>query len=399
MEERHNWWQLSTIQIGGVICLPVIMIGQALSQKYGFHSAIAAVVVGNAVLLLLGLIAARMSHEKRKTTIETAADFFDARGTKFFAVSMAFSLICWFAIQLNMMSLGVLDLLSMESHRGIWVIFLNTALGALITFVALYGIKGFQYLSNISLPLLLFTLGYAFFTHEPKAAAVRHPFSLGGTSLVIALAIAMVTDLPTYYRHTKEKKDGMVSIFIIFAIVLPLLEVLGIYLAHGNDTGSILDTLKRGEGSLWNAWIALFLILAGWTTNNINLYSASISLQTLIKGSKERQMTILVGALGTFLSYFDLLAHLELTLDIIGVFIAGMGAVMLGSYAIGKWQGMSFSPDAHQNNLCAWGIGIAFGGLSLLGYSLTSIPVLDAVVGGFLGTAAFSLKRGVYEKA
>lgn len=399
MNEQHNWWQLSTIQIGGVICLPVIMIGQALSQNYGFASAIAAVILGNTVLLALGLIVARMSHEKRKTTMENAADFFDARGTKFFAMAMVFSLVCWFGIQLNMMTLGVIDLLSISSHKGIWQIILNCGLGALITFVALYGIKGFRVLSNISLPLLLFTLGYAFFTLEIKPTSVKHPFSIGGTSLVIALAIALVTDLPTYFRHAKERKDGMISILIIFAFVLPLLEVLGIYLSMGEHTGSILDTLKRGEGSLWNAWIALFLILAGWTTNNVNLYSSAICLQTIIKGVSLRKMTLVVGTIGTTLSFIDLLAHLELVLDIIGIFIAGMGSVVMTSYALGQWNGLPSTPHDFQNNLYAWIIGISFGALSIAGYSLTSIPLLDAVLAASAGTAAFALRRGVYEKA
>ena len=50
---RQNWWQLSSIQIGGAVCLPVIMVGHTLNQSYGFTSAVAAVLIGNFILLAL----------------------------------------------------------------------------------------------------------------------------------------------------------------------------------------------------------------------------------------------------------------------------------------------------------------------------------------------------------
>src|SRR5689334_4893361 len=112
---RQDWWQLSSIQLGGIICLPVFMIGQTLSQTYGFTSAVASILLGNAILLFLGLAAAKMSHEKRKTTMENAVDFFGERGVAFFALSLSLSLLGWFAIQLNMMALGLIDLLALDT--------------------------------------------------------------------------------------------------------------------------------------------------------------------------------------------------------------------------------------------------------------------------------------------
>lgn len=399
MSNQQNWWQLSSIQIGGVICLPVILVGQTISQSYGFTSAVFSILIGNAILLFLGLISAKMSHESRKTTIDNALEYFGEKGVSFFALTMGVTLLGWFAIQLNMMSLSVLDLLAIEASRSIWLLFLNIFLGILITVVALYGLRALNILADLSLPLLIATLGYALFTVEEKAPLQEPAFSLGGVSLVIAIFIAGIIDLPTYFRHARSSKDGMISILIIFGLALPLLEIVGVYLASGYVEGSILDVLKRNNGVLWNLWIALFLILAGWTTNNLNLYSAVVCLESLLKKQTTRNCTLLAGGVGTFLSCFNLLNHLELALDLMGVLVASMGIVIITRYLIVQFNGPPISPNDERWHLVAWILGIAVGFYSLIGYSLTSIPVLDAAIGASLGTFLILTQRKSYEHA
>ncbi|HEV8053168.1 MAG TPA: hypothetical protein VGP47_11800 [Parachlamydiaceae bacterium] len=398
--DHQNWWQMSTIQIGGVICLPVIMVGQALSQNYGFMSAVVSIIIGNAILLILGLVTVKMSVNNRKTTMQNAEEYFGSKGVSFFALAMIISLVGWFGIQLNMMSLGVLDLLSAKESKESWLLLLNISLGLLITFVALRGIKAFTILANLSLPFLLMTLGYAIYTVDPKEIILESiPFSFAGTSLVIALAIAMVTDLPTYYRHAKTPKDGLISISIIFALILPILEIVGVYLASGNSEGSILDVLKRDNEFLWNSWVALFLVLAGWTTNNLNLYSSAICLQSIMKKIPEKSATLYVGIAGTFLSCFNLLEHLEFVLDVVGIFIASMGSVVISRFLAAEYFGLMLTPKDHSKSLIAWTIGIAVGFISISGYSLTSIALLDAVLGAFIGTILTVNRKELYEKA
>lgn len=400
MKDQQNWWQISTIQIGGVICLPVIIVGQTLSQHYGFMSAVASIIIGNAILLLLGLITVKMSHSNGKTTMQNAENYFGRKGTPFFALTMIISLVGWFGIQLNMMSLGVLDLLSVFNARESWPLMLNLGLGALITYVALHGISAVSFLANLSLPFLLLTLGYAMFTVDAdNVTQSSMQFSIGGTSLVIALAIAMVTDLPTYYRHAKTAKDGMISISLIFGLVLPLLEIVGVYLTAGNASGNILEVLKRENGYLWNIWIALFLILAGWTTNNINLYSSAICLQSIFKQLPEKRSILYVGTMGTLLSCFNLLEHFEFVLDAVGIFIASMGSVVLTRYVLAEYFGLVLSSRDYSWCLGAWTLGIALGFISIMGFSMTSIALLDAVLGGCLGTTFVLCRKESYEKA
>jgi len=394
MVNRLNWWQLSSIQIGAAVCLPTLMVSQEICKAYGFTSAIAAIIIGNAILLFLGLISAKMSCEKQKTTVENALEYFGEKGTTLFAAMMGITLLSWFGLQLNLMSLSVLDLFSIEASRDTWLIILNAALGLIITLVALYGMRALNLLADLSLPLLIGTLAYALFTAEQKPFE-ESEFSLGGISLVIAIYIAGVINLPTYFRHARSLKDGILSAVIIFGVALPVLEIVGIYLTLGHAQGTILDVLKRHDSTLWNLWIALFLILAGWTTNNLNLYSIVDCFNQLIKNQTAKGRTLLGGGLGTFLACFNPLNHLEIVLSMIGILVISMGGVILARYSLALFNGLAVTKQDERWHLAALLLGIGMGFYGILGYSLTSIPVLDAALGAGLGTCLILTKGKV----
>lgn len=398
---KQNWWQLSSIQIGGVVCLPVIMVGHALNQSYGFASAVAAILIGNVFLFALGLITAKMSYEENKTTVENAVKYFGEKGVSMFALTMTLSLLGWFAIQINIMSLGMRDLFALDKegvHTATIIV-----LGALITGVAFYGIKGINLLSDISMPLLFITMGYALFTREESVAVPAHTFSFAGISLVIAMSVAVVIDLPTYFRYAKSRSDAYISITIIFILVLPFLEILGVYLSSGSSVEGILEVLKRQDGLWWNGWIAVFLILAGWTTNNLNLYSGVVSLEFLCKKTSAALRTLAFGGFGTLLACCDLLAHLEFVLDLMGIFITSIGAVVITRYFLCHFKSMRISEHHLKWHFLAWGVGIVCGFTSMAYGAFTSIPVLDATIGSSMGTILFitllTFRKQDYEEA
>ena len=400
MVGKQNWWQLSSVVIGGLLCLPVIMIGQTLSQIYGFSTAIISILAGNAILLLLGIFTAKMSCERRKTTMENAIVYFGQTGVVFFSLSMIFVCLGWFAIQLNVMSIAVVDLLSIQSSKPAWTRVFDVGLGLAIIMTAVRGIKALNLLANLSLPLLVGTLGYGLFSVERSTiVSVEPSLSWGGVSVIIAMAITMIIDLPTYFRHAVSQRDGLISIVLIFAVALPIMEIAGVYLASGVSEGTILDVLKMNHGYIWNIWIAVFLVLAGWTTNNLNLYSASVSLGVVAKSSSMEARTWMIGCFGTLLACFDVLSHLVSVLNTIGVLISSMGAVIITRYILEQLSGIPVTARDQSKHLIAWAMGLLFGFCGMNGLSLTNISGLDAMIGAALGTLSTLYKEvPFYEK-
>ena len=383
---QQSWWQLSSIQIGGAICLPVIMVGQALAKNYGFISAVLAICIGNLLLLLLGLIAVHMTMQNKVTTIENAQKYFGAQGTPILALTMVICLGGWFAIQLNVMTLSFQEVCKIFfgnfSSGGLGNIIGNLILGTLITGFAFKGMRSLNQLSNYSMPLLIGTIAYALLDHSPKPDIPKESFyTLGGVALVIATAIAIIADMPTYYRFSKSNRDGMISILILFIIALPIIEIVGVYIGVRNPDANIIDALTGGGGKLWHLWVGFFLVLAGWTTNNTNLYSAAISLKAIMPSLSQPFRITLIGILATLVSCFNILEHFEIVLEGMTLSMSSMSAVIVIRYTLSNQH---FN---YLSNILCWLLGTCAGLLSLFNLSLiTGMPILDSWIVSAIAT-------------
>lgn len=363
---RQNWKSLLLIQAGGVICLPVFIIGHALAKTYGIYSALLAIFFGNVLLLMMGVVSASSSALHRKSTAECAIDVFGSKGKELFAGAMVFSMIGWFAIQLNIMTS------SFEGLQDYGIIF-NILLGCIITIIGIRGMSSLNALATLSMPFLLMTIGYALYSVNGSPMILQNEeLTLSGMSLVLACGIAAVIDLPTFFRLATTRQDGIIAACLLFGLVLPLVEGVGLYLFMHSQGEHLLQVLVLpNSGMLWKGWVITFLILAGWTTNNANLYSATVSLETLAPRLSEKSRTLLIGFTGTILSCFNLLDHLILVLDLIGIVLGSMGAIMMFHFAFKQLKN-------EKENIIAWTVGFLSGVCGYLGYTLLKIPVLDA---------------------
>lgn len=360
---KQNWLQLAVIQIGGAICLPVILIGSMLMKQYGWQSALVGIVIGNIFLFTLSVVYVVMTVRNRKTTMENAKEYFGDSGGKLFSMMMALSLTGWFAVQLNLITIGL-------GQLGLSFIGLNLLVGAVITITALRGIKSLQTLSDISVPFLIATLCCTLWKSDIKT--IELPFTFSAISMVIAASIAAVVDLPTYFRHAKSERDGIIAVSVLFLLAIPLVEVSGIFLAT-----ELFE----------NTWMAPFLILAGWTTNATNLYSNVACIGTAFPSLSQKSRVFGAGLTGTALASFDVLDHFELALELMGTTVTAMGAVIAVRFL---FRGPLVCPE----NYVAWAVGTVAGYLSFLGYlPLTTIPQLDAFL------VASILIGGTREKA
>lgn len=392
--DRQNWLQLTAVQAGGAICLPVFVIGYALGKNYGVASAFLAILIGNAMLLLLALVSGVYSAEKRLPTIQCAIQCFGRRGKGVFSAAMVFSMTGWFAIQLNLMGESLHQLLP-SAHP-----FTGTILmGVVMTALGIKGLKGVGLLANVGLPLLIATIAFAFYGVELSTVSLEmaQPYSVSGMSLVLACSIGAVVDLPTFFRAAKSRKDAVTAVWVLFGLVIPAVEMVGVLLSAASVQGGFLEVLMGAHDSpVWEIWVLGFVLMAGWTTNSANLYSATVSLEPVLPSVPFSVSALLLGCMGTILSCFPLMAGLELILQPIGVALTSMGAVMITTF---------FMPGktTPSQNVIAWMMGGMIGVLGLITSPVSGIAVLDGFItsmifmGAFIGMAALKQERVIYE--
>src|SRR5581483_31824 len=399
--KKQSWWQLLSIQTGGTICLPVIMIGSLVCQKFGWVAALLSVGTGNLFLLVLCYLLASLSTYRPQSTVEHATTYFGKTGKWLFGFVMILSMLGWFGIQLNVMSLSAAQLFS---GLGFSIPFLpiNIGMGLIISLIMCFGMKAMKNLSYISAPLLGITLLYAAFSAGGVIPPITSlPISwVSGLSLVIGANIAAVIDLPTFFRHAKSKKDAKLCILLLYGIVVPLIETIGVYLFSIIGGNSILDTLQIGHGALWAMWTCCFVLISGWQTNNANLYSSIASSFSFSATFPIWIRAIALGGIGTLIACFNPLGNIESVLDFLGITIGGMGAVILANYLMERTT-TNYTPIP-QLSLVSWSIGVVISiSSSVLQWWTTGIPAMDAFLTSFLTQITLNLiyqRRKTYEK-
>ncbi len=398
--EKQSWKGLLSIQTGGALCLPIIMVGSLVCQKFGWLAALLSVGLGNLFLLIIGYLLTCLSNYRPQSTAKHAASYFGHRGGSLFASLMMVSMLGWFAIQLNIMSLCCQQLFSMLDIQ-IPYLFLNIGIGILISYVMRFGMKAMKGLSYITAPLLGLSLLYVIFSSK-ETLPPPAPLTLSwvkGLSLIIGANIVAIIDLPTFFRHAKSGRDAKICVVLLYAIVVPLIEIAGIRLSALTGENSILDILQTGHGSLWAIWISGFVLLSGWATNNANLYSSITSSYLLMPRCPPMIRTWIIGLIGTAIACFNPLGNLETILDFLGVAVGGMGAVILANFLLEK-RSLTYKTFP---GICllSWSIGVMIAIFSsLLPWQTTGIPAFDAFITAFITQITFNLinqKRKTYE--
>jgi len=379
--EKQSWWQLTTIQIGGAICMPVLMAGQQIAIHYGLKAAIIAIVIGNLLLLGIGIPHISLAYEKKASTIENAINCFGKAGTWIVGISMIVALIGWFAIQLQLVGLSTLHLINLFIGNNIIPSSMVIIIwGIIMTGMSMRGIKGVTMLADYSMPLLIGTIAYAAIKASAMPLIQTQPEVglLKGITLIITSTLLVVIDIPTYYRHSQSRKDGYISLFVLYAIATPVIQFVGAYIAMHSYGGSIVDTFAQQGGVLWQLWISAFLVLAGWTTNNTNIYSAAVTLESLLPSLSHYWRTISIGLIGTIVACFPMLNHYEKTLSAMTILIGSMGAIVITSFLFNRYIYVLKESNSKTYALGSWVIGSLTGFLSFLGYiHITGSALLD----------------------
>lgn len=373
--KTQNWMSLTAIQVGGAICLPVLLIGFELSRQYGFYTACLSIACGNAILFALGMVGAKLSARSEKTTVEHAELYLGKQAKKLFALVISVSMCIWFAIQAQMMAQDIIHMLpkaviSLEAP-------LACLIGAGIVWSALSGISKIESFANIAVPFMIATMLAAVYQglHLETASPILPPaFKSSAISLVLATSIAAVVDMPTFFRHAINEREAHKATLATFLIGIPIVEVLGAALSQATGANSLVDALYCFDGTLWRLWILLFILLAGWTTNNANLYSAAMSAKTLFCGMSDRKAIGYIGSIAALFSMCNIIGRLELILDGMGILISSMGGVILAGSLMNAIQKTGFA-------ITALVLGIAAGCFCLAkGSFITNVPIIDALL-------------------
>ncbi|GAA3873637.1 cytosine permease [Leifsonia kafniensis] len=416
LDQRKPWLSIAAVWIAIGIDLSGAFLGIALAGGMDFWASIGATMLGS---LLLGLLAMACAYVGVSTGFSSAMisrAVFGKIGGSVLALVIAVCLLGWFAVQAGF--LGTNAQMAWTELTGFdapsWIFTLIG--GALMVLTALWGYRSISKLSTLAVPLLLalLLLGVilAFVARGTAGldAPVEVVFTFGSAvSLVMGIFIMGVVLAPDMARWAKTPKHAMAAGFVGFFFGNSIIIVVAIVLARVMEASELVTIyFMLGIGVI----AIIVLILAQWTTNTTNIYSAALSFSSLNGRLNRRTLTIIGGVVGTVIAVLGASDYFVPFISAIGIIIAPFGGVYLAAFfterRTGRFDAGAPIKTVHGWAIGAWILGILTAlaaanpadGLGLGLFTLTTIPSLDGIVVGFLAYLVIALirrrNRGVY---
>lgn len=395
---RKGWLQLGAVWLGIGICLASVMIGGTLGGGLSLSQAIVAAVVGS---FILAAISALCSYVGAKTGLPTGLVAKFALGEYgAYAVSavIAIALFGWFGVQTQLFGASAQQILKELFGFEPSIMVLAVIGGLLMTTTAVVGYKAIEKLSILAVPfmslLLIASLWKVLSTNswaELAGAPIAAALPLGvAVSIVAGSFIVGAVIGPDIARYARTSKDAVIASFVGFLVGFSAVLVIGAILSKATSQSDIV-AIMLGLG--WGTFAMLILILAQWTTNDNNLYSAALGFSVIFKKMPKYQLTIIAGIIGTLLAAGGIYDKFIPFLIFLSALIPPIGGIYTADYFAnsGKYKFDNLGKIGKVNllswttwiiaSLVAFSTTPAPNGFGL--FSLTNAPALDAFLVAF----------------
>ncbi|MBO0962094.1 cytosine permease [Neobacillus sp. MM2021_6] len=337
--EYQSWYSLGIIWAGAMICIPSLLVGNALISGMSLPKALLVTFVGYSIVVILMILQGIQSSDLGKPTVQVAGHVFGKKGSRtILSIILAIACLGWFGIQANVCGAALASLLA-AYEISVPVPFASFICGLVMVVSAIYGIKVLRVLSYIAVPLLVVICVYgliqtltggnlqAIQNYEPKGN-MSFMDGLAVTIGSFALGAVIAGD---YSQFSKKRSDVLKAatfgIIPTGVLMIGVGAVLTIAYQTSDITGIFLKIATPFIGGV-------ALILATWKTNLVNAISGGIALINVFKVSKEKEKLAvgIAGTIGTLLAVVGILNYFTPIMSILSAMIPPVAGVMIASY-------------------------------------------------------------------
>lgn len=350
LSQRRSWISLAFVQAGICVCVPSFLLGALLVAEMPVWPAIISGTLGYVIVVVVMTIIGMIGADLGRASCTLSIPTFGKTGSRIIVSTLfAINLIGWFGIQNGLCGEAFTNFMRDSLGISFPLVASNIIWGLIMLLTAVFGVSALSKLDYVSIPYLLIvmTLGMILAIRQNGMdgayAHVNQTMSfLEGVSLSFnfyAVGTITATDYTRFQRNRKDTlKSTVWGVFPLGVITL----VIGVLLTQiaGNYDISVVLT-QVGIPILG----VTCLILATWTTNSTNAYSAALDVTMAFKipDNRRREVTIIVGVIGTLLGAFGILNHVESFLSYLSFLVCPIGGLMIVDYwIVGKGKPASW---------------------------------------------------------
>jgi len=351
--KREHWLNIAFVWVGVAIVMSALLRGMMVGMGLGsISSLLLAYALGEGILIVMMGLTGYIGAKLGLSTPLIARRSFGEAGSYIISLSIALSLLGWFGVQASLFAETVATYTQLPLSLP-----LASFLGGLLMMLpVIVGFKGLKNLSFLAVPLMLAIFIYAGIKMGGKslpkemliALARAHkpspyPTTIGGAASIVAggFMVGSVT-AADIARYAKPRMKDIFYAASTAMGVSAFLHFVGSLLAMGSGVYHehlpqlIISPRYLGLGLLG----FITLLLAQWTTNDNNLYSAVLALNNIIRVERWK-LTITAGIFASALSALGILERLSLFLTLLTVGIGPIGGIIITDFYLLKGKSLS----------------------------------------------------------
>lgn len=384
--ERQEWTSIAFIWIGTMICIPMLMVGGIFATCMTLSNIFWAALLGFAICCLIMVLGGIQGTDLGLPSTMCASKAFGDKGAAYLmALVILIAQFGWFGIQTATCATAFNTLLASFGVANFPFWLSCIIWGAVMLFTAVYGFKFMKLLNYVAVPALIAACAYGAVHAVNQAGWETLTGFTPETALGLPAAISTVIGLfavgtvinSDYSRYAKNRKATIAAtvIGVLPAAVMMIMIGAVMALAAGDyDITNVFASMGLPFLSM------LVLILATWTTNTGNAYTAGLACMRVfhIKDSKRPLVTMICGAIGTIVAIMGLANALGAFTTVLASFVPPVAGVLIADYwIIGKGKKENWYPVRGFNwcGIIAWGCGV----IIALFFSFYS-PALDGIL-------------------
>lgn len=340
-EDRKGWISLTFVQMGMIICVPSLLLGCLLSLGMPLWKAIASGTAGYLLTVLLSFPLGMQGADLGIPSVRIAASTFGRKGARFLiGTVMLVSMVGWFGINCNVCGESFVNLINHAFGVQVPAPAASIFWGIVMLVSAVFGMNALRRLDACSLPLLAAimiggtVMAFARYGTGGLYAPPEDTMTfVQGVGLSFSFTAAAAVTCADITRFQKNRKETVKSVFwgVMPAGIFTL--CLGVLITKATGDYDITTVLASVGLPVLGV---LVLILASWTTNSLNAYSAGLDAVMVFAAPdrKRKLVTVLVGAAGILLAVAGILEHIQMFLSLLSYVLSAVGGIMTADYWI-----------------------------------------------------------------
>lgn len=369
IDERKGWIQLTFVQAGICVCVPSFLLGALLVAEMPVWSAIISGSLGYVIVVVIMSILGMIATDLGRASCTVAQSTFGENGARLIvSILFAINLIGWFGIQNGLCGEAFANFMKDYFNVSFPLLASNILWGLIMLLTAVFGVNALAKLDYISIPYLMvvMVIGLIFAIQKNGTDGLNSEVTqtmsfLEGVGLSFNFYAVGTISAMDYTRFQKNRRETVLATVLgvlPLGIITLVIGVLLTKIADNYDISAVLTSV--GVPVLG----VTCLILATWTTNSSNAYSAALDTTMALKipDNRRREVTIIVGILGIFLGAFGILNHVENFLSFLSFLVCPIGGLMIADYwIIGKGNVKSWHALSGFNwvGIISWAISAA----------------------------------------